>query len=104
MHNYHNHYMFQYNNSCNQLCIVKITDLQIIKQNTAIQKLSLLLLAISYISYSGTRANTKPLYSVSRSFNGGNKKMGPCDIACVSCSELSIQAVLGFFFLNEEQT
>lgn len=70
------------------------------KTKHLIQKLSLLLLAISYKSYSG--ANTKPLYSVSRSFNGANKKMRPCDIACVLCSELSIRAVFGGFY--EEHT
>lgn len=50
------------------------------------------MLAISYVSYS--RVNTKPLYSVSRSFNNANKKMRQCAIARVLCSELSMRTVL----------
>lgn len=66
------------------------------KTKYLVYRLRLLLLAISYVSYS--RVNTKPLYSVSRSFNNANKKMKQCAIARVLCSELSMRTV----FIKQE--
>lgn len=66
------------------------------KTKYLVYRLRLLLLAISYVSYS--RVNTKPLYSVSRSFNNANKKMRQCAIARVLRSELSMRTV----FIKQE--